>query len=327
MKRFAFLAGLTLALSSGLPAQTKPATVVDRIVAQVNDDIITLSDINHEMVGAREELSAKYSGAQLEEQLKKAQKQVLEQLIEEKLFLQKANDLGMGSGMDTQVSAFIEQKRKENNIKDMDEFERALEQQGMTMNGYREDIRKHMIINELIGYFVDSRVTILSEEVERFYKDHLKDFSSPEEVTLSEILVPDSGADGQGLAQATEYRNRVLRGESFAAVAGQFSKGPTANKGGSIGTYEVGKLNSKIADAITSVKEGDISQVIRLDDSYAFYRVDGRKASVVRPLDEVRNNIKEFLFQQKRQPEFDRFVAQLKEDAYIQIFDELGIGK
>lgn len=327
MSKSAWLVGLMLTLSSASLAQTQPAKVIDRIVAQVNDDIITLADVNREMAGLREQLAAKYTGTQLEDEVKKAQKQILEQLIEEKLFLQKANDLGMGSGIDSQVSAFIEQKRKENNIKDMDEFERALEQQGMTLNGYREDIRKHMIINELIGYFVDSRVTILSEEVERFYKDHLKDFSSPEEVTLSEILVPDTSADGQAQNLANDYRNRVLRGESFAAVAGQFSKGPTANKGGSIGTYQVGKLNPKIAEVVASVKEGDMSQVVHLEEGYAVYRVDTRKASVIRPLDEVRNDIKEFLFQQKRQPEFDRFVAQLKEDAYVQIFEELGIGK
>jgi peptidyl-prolyl cis-trans isomerase SurA len=233
----------------------------------------------------------------------------------------------MGSGIDVQVSAWIEQLRKENKIKDMEEFERILEQQrGTTLAAFREDIKKEMIIQEVKGYFVDSRITLLSEEIERFYKDHIKDFSSPEEVTLSEIIVPTS-SDGTAENLANEYRKRVLQGEPFATLASQYSKGPTASKGGTIGTYVVAKLTADIAKAVASVKEGDVSQVIKIPEGFAFFRVDARKASVARPFEEVKNNIKNYLYQQKYTPEFERFIAQLKEDAYIQIFAELGIGK
>jgi parvulin-like peptidyl-prolyl isomerase len=316
-----------LVFSLALQAQTRPAKIVDRIVAQVNDDIITLSDINREIANEREQLAARFTGDQLEQELKKVQKNALEYLIQQKLFLQKANELGMGSGTDIEVSSFIEQKRKEVGAKDMDEFERMLEQSGMSMSGYREDIKKQLIIQQLLGYFVDSRITLLSEEVERYYKEHQKNFSSPEEVTLSEILIPGASTDGNAESLGNEYRDRLLKGESFAALASQYSKGPTANKGGSIGTFPVSKLNPQIARAVASVKEGDISSVVKIPEGYAIYRVDERKVSVVRPFDEVKNDIKQILYEQKRQPEYDRFVAQLKEDAYIQIFSELGIGK
>ena len=316
-----------LLFGSGLAAQTTQAKIVDRIIAQVNDDIITLSDLNKEMQGVREQLATKYTGDQLEQEVKKSEKMALETLVREKLYLQKANDLGMGSGMDVRVSAFIEQKRKDLNIKDMDEFDRALEQQGTTMESYREDVRKGMLENDLLNYFVDSRVTVLTEEIERFYKDHLKDFSTPEEVTLSEIIITTAGSDGQSEALANEYRNRLLKGESFPTLASQVSKGPTASKGGAIGTYLVGKLAPEIAAAIDKVKEGDISAVTKIAEGYAIFRVDARKQPVVRPLEEVRNTIKEYLFEQKRQPELDKFVAQLKEDAYIQYYPEIGIGK
>jgi len=272
-------------------------------------------------------LAARFTGDQLEQEIKKVQKNALEYLIQQKLFLQKANELGMGSGLDIEVSLFVEQKRKEVGAKDMDEFERMLEQSGLSLSSYREDIKKQMIIQQLLGYFVDSRITLLSEEVERYYKEHQKDFSSPEEVTLSEILIPSAGTDREAESLANLYRDRLLKGESFAALASQYSKGPTASKGGSIGTFPVSKLNSQIARAITSVKEGDISAVVKIPEGYAVYRVDARKVSVVRPFDEVKNDIKQILYERKRQPQYDRFVAQLKEDAYIQIFSELVIGK
>jgi parvulin-like peptidyl-prolyl isomerase len=327
MKKFVGRLGTMLIFGSVLAAQTKPEKIVDRIVARVNDDIITQSDVNREMIQYRQELAQKFTGEQLEQEMKKAEKEVLEGLIRDKLFLQKAQELGIGSGMDVQVSAEIERMRKQYNIKDMDEFEKALEAQGMTLAGYRDYVKKQMIIGSLIGEFVDSRITLLSEEVERYYKDHAKDFSSPEEVTMSEILIPTSGVDGQSEAQAEEYRKRVLQGESFATVASQYSKGPTAGKGGGIGTFQVAKLNPQIASGIATVKEGDITPVIKLQGAFAFYRVDSRKPSVVSPFDSVKDQIRELLFRQKRAPEYERFVAQLKEDASIQVFAELGIGK
>ncbi len=327
MKKFLWLSGTLLIFASVLTSQTNPVKIVDRIVARVNDDIITQSDVNREMIQYRQELAQKFTGEQLDQEMKKAEKEVLEGLIRDKLFLQKAQELGIGSGMDVQVSAEIERMRKQYNIKDMEEFEKALEAQGMTLAGYREYVKKQMIIGSLIGEFVDSRITLLTEEVERYYKDHAKDFSSPEEVTLSEILIPTSGDDGQPEALAEAYRKRVLQGESFATVASQYSKGPTASKGGGIGTFQVAKLNPQIASAIAPVKEGDVSPVIKLPGGFAFYRVDSRKASVVSPFESVRDQIRELLLRQKRAPEYERFVAQLKEDASIQLFGELGIGK
>src|SRR5512136_421186 len=125
-------------LSSVANSQSR---TVDRIIAQVNDDIITLSDLNREMAEVRQELATKYAGDQLEQETRKAEKSVLDDLIRQKLMLQKAAELGFGANVDLQVTSAIENIRKQNNIKDMQEFERALAQQGMTLVGFRERLR------------------------------------------------------------------------------------------------------------------------------------------------------------------------------------------
>ena len=184
-----------------------------------------------------------------------------------------------------------------------------------------------MIIGNLINCFVNSRITLLTEEMERYYKDHAEGLLLAGRGNAQRNPDPASGNDGQAESLANEYRKRLLKGESFAAMASQYSKGPTAGKGGNIGTYQTAKLSPQIADAIASVKEGEISQVVKIGDSYAIFRVDSRKEPQVRPFEEVRNEIKNILFMQRQKPELERFVAQLKEDAYIQIFAEVGIGK
>jgi parvulin-like peptidyl-prolyl isomerase len=107
------------------------------------------------MAQYRKELAAKYTGEQLEEVLQKAEKQVLETLIQEKLLYQKAAELGFGANVEARVSAYIQQLMKENNIKDTDELSTALEQQGFTLKDYREQLRKRImrdgLVNELVG--------------------------------------------------------------------------------------------------------------------------------------------------------------------------------
>jgi len=298
------------------------ARIVDRILAQVNNDIITLSDLNREMAQLRQDLASKYAGEQLKQAIQQAEKEVLEDLIRKKLLLQKATELGFGANIDLQVSAYIEGIRKENKIKDMQEFERALAQQGLTLVAFRQQIRESMITQGLVQEFVNSRITILTQEVEKYYKDHAAEFTIPEELTLSEIIIPVGDNPAEAEAKALEVRNRLVQGESFSTLASQYSSGPTASKGGGIGTYVTAKLNPEIAKAVASVKEGEVSTVLRSKEGNVIYRVDSRKVATVRPLEEVRDEIRNRLWRQKFNPELDRFVAQLKEDAYIQIFGE-----
>ncbi len=318
MKRFVMGQILVLLLVSW----AAPAKTVDRIVAQVNDDIITLSDLNRELVEIRDQLKTQFTGEQLEQEIKKAEQGALESLIQEKLLIQKANELGFSANVDVQVSAYIQKIMADNKIKDTEDFERALSQQGMTLPAFRERIRRQIIINSLIQEFVGSRITLLAPEIEKYYKDHAQDFSTPEEVTLSEIIIPIEGDASEAETKANEVRKRLSQGEPFATLASQFSKGISASKGGGIGSYVTAKLHPDIAKAIAPVKEGEITPVMKTKEGLVIYRVDTRKTASVQPLEEVKKEIQERMWSQKFNPELKRFVAQLKEDAYIQIFTE-----
>jgi peptidyl-prolyl cis-trans isomerase SurA len=318
MKRIVWTAAIILTFSWSVPAK-----IVDRILAQVNDDIITFSDLNREMADIRQDLATKYTGQQLEDETKKAEKDVLDELIRQKLLLQKGNELGFGANIDAQVSAAIEKIRKDNKFKDMQELEQAAAQQGLTMAGLRDRIRKNIITQSVVQEFVGARITLLSQEVDKFYKDHLADYAVPEEVTLSEIVIPAEGDGTEAESKAGDIRKRITGGEAFATLASQYSKGPTSGKGGTIGTYITQKLNPEIAGAIANVKEGDVTAVLKSKEGYVIYRVDARKPAAYQPLEEVREKIKNRIYEQKFNPEFERFIAQLKEDAYIQIYGEI----
>lgn len=319
MKKLTWLAPLFFGLGF-LYAQAK---TVDRILVQVNDDIITQSELNREMEQVRREMAARYTGEQLDQMVRQAEKATLESLINQKLLYQKAMELEMDdSHVDSRVANIIQQIMKEYQIKDTETLEAQLEQQGSSLRELRENLRKRTIVEDLIGAFVGSRITLLTPEIEKYYKDHQSDFSTPEEVTLSELIVSE-GSDTASLERANALYQRLQKGESFPALATQYSKGRTASKGGASGTYLVSKLNAATVKAIAGLKEGEISQPQKVSEGYIIYRIDARKEASVRPFEEVKDEIKNRLYEKKFNPELERFITQLKEDAYIQIFSEI----
>jgi parvulin-like peptidyl-prolyl isomerase len=275
------------------------------------------------MAQVRQQLAEKYSGDQLEQAVQKAEKEVLDDLIREKLLVQKATELGLNANTDARLSSIIQKTIKEHNLKDTDALEKELAKQGMTLRDLREQWRKQMIVSDLINEFVRSRITLLSEEIEKYYKDHAAEYTIPEEVTLSEIMILNE-KDAEGAENRTnDIYNRLKQGEPFAALASQYSKGPTASKGGGIDTYVISKLNPDIAKAIANLKEGEVSKVQKLKDGYIIYRVDARKPASVLPLDQVRDKIRGLIYEKKYNPEYERYVSQLWEDAHIQKYTEI----
>ena len=299
------------------------AKTIDRIVAQVNDDIITMSELNRETAAFRKDLESKYAGQQLEQMIQKAEQQALDNLINEKLMYQKGVELGFNADVDTKVSSEIQRLVKELNFKDTEELEKYFEQAGRSLRDYREDVKKQVIIHDLIYAFVDSRITLLTTEIEKYYKEHQAEFSTPEEVTLSEILITGDGNTEAAEARANEIYGRLQKGESFTDLATQYSQGSTANKGGGIGTYLLSKLNADAVKAIAGLKEGDVSKPQKIREGIIIYRVDTRNLTAAIPLEQVRTEIRNRIYSKKRGPELERYITQLREDAYINILPEM----
>ena len=299
------------------------AKTVDRILAKVGDDIITLSELNRTMASLRKELEARFTGEQLQQEIQKAEKQALDYLIEDKLIYQKGIELGFDKETEPKVAAYIQRVIKDQKFKDTDDLEQALIKQGESLNEFRQSIERGIIKEEVVRSFIGSRITLLRSDLEKYYRDHIAEFTSPAEVTLSEIIITEEGGSQEAESRAGDLHRRLQQGESFAALASQYSKGTTANKGGSIGTYIVNKLNPDISKAITDLKEGEVSKPQKIKEGYVIFRVDSRKPVTVRPLDDVMDQIRNRMYEERYGPEYDRFVAQLKEDAYIEFFSEI----
>ena len=299
------------------------AETIDRIVAKVNEEIITLSELNREMEPVRKEITSRFSGAQRDQALKEAEDQILDSLIESILVYQKAIELEYPAYVEDEVTGRIQQVMSDRNFRDTEEFETALAKEGLSMKSYRESIEKMLVSQAMVSDFINHRISLLTPEIERYYQNHQADFSTSEEVTLREIVLDTSKGVSEAETLAADIADRVLRGESFAEMASRYSSGSTAGKGGEIGTYVVERLNAEIRKVLEGVEEGKVSSAQKSSEGLIIYYVDARKPAAVKPLDEVRNEISNTLFMQKQSPEYERFITQLREEAYIQIFAEL----
>jgi len=300
------------------------ARVVDRIYAQVNDDIITLSDINRRLDALRQELSRRYSGEKLEQAMAKEKEDVLNSLIEEKLLVQRAIELGIDAEIEPEVSSQIQLIMKKNGIESMEQFEDILEQQGSSLSTYRDMIRNDIMSSRVIYYFVTQRITLMTQEVEQYYKDHAAEFATPEEISLSEIVISaeHEGSQEKALSRARDIYDRLQKGEPFNELASRYSQGATAGTGGNIGNNLIEKWHPDIVKAVEGLESGDVSEPQKTEDGYVIYRVDNRIHSEIPPLEEVERTIKDRLYSEKATPELRRFLERLKEEAYIQIYSE-----
>src|SRR5215475_927429 len=179
-----FLISLFLfALLAPLPLPAD--TVVEEIIARVNNQIITRSDYMREQQQLKDE--AQNQDPAHAKQLADTQKDVLRGLIDKELLLEKGKDLGINA--DTEVIKRLDEMRKQMKLDTMEDLEKAAESQGVSFEDFKQNMATEIITQQVIQKEVGSRLNISKEEEQQFYDEHKSELSRPEAVKLSEILI------------------------------------------------------------------------------------------------------------------------------------------
>ncbi len=297
------------------------AVVLDEIVARVNSDIITLTDLQQTLKQLHEDIAENAKEpSKVDEQYEKQKRSVLKLVIENKVMLQKAEEAGLASTADADVAAYLERVRKENGIPSLDVLDQYLRQRGSSLAEYKKRVKEQMITQSLLQNFVYSKITLLTPEVEAYYKEHAADFTVPGTVHLAEILFLKEGKPrAQVQAKAQAALSRLNDGESFEDVAKAVSEGPTASRGGDIGSFNKGSMNEAVEAVAFDIPIGEHSQIIETDYGFQIVKILDRNPPSVKPLEEVRPQIAEKLYQKKAEPEVKAFLNKLFEESYIYV--------
>ena len=320
-----------------LPALSPADTVVEEIIARVNNQIISRT----EYVRSRDQLKqeVQQDPANADRAFSERQRDVLRDLIDQQLLLEKGKDLGITG--DTELIKRLDEMRKQMNLGTMEELEKAAEAQGASYEEFKQNLRNQIITQKVIGQEVGSKLAMNKDEEKRFYEQHRAEMEQPEQVRLSEILIapktpnkpavvpggkpePPTEAENEAAlsvaqAKAQDLLDQIHKGAKFADLAKKNSDGPSAKDGGDLSYFKRGTLAKELEDQVFALKAGDTTDVIRTKQGYVILQVVEHTKAGIPPLKEVEPRIQDALYMQKLQPALRAYLSTLREQAFIDI--------
>jgi len=303
------------------PSITPNATVVEDIVVRVNDQIISRSDVERAEQQLQQELA---QGHATPEQAEERQKNLLRDLIDQQLLLSKGKELGINP--DAEVVRRMDEIRKQNNFPSMEALEAAVRQQGLSVEDFKANIRNNIITSQVIRDDVGRTLSgkISGPALREYYEQHKADFAQPEQVRLSEILVPTAAnANDEQIAAAQkssqDIYDKLKGGADFAATAKSSSGGPTAAQGGDLGQFKHGALAQVLEDKTFPLPVGGFTEPIRTRQGYVILKVTEHQQAGTPPLDQIEGDVQNAMYQEDIQPALRTYLTKLREDAYLDV--------
>jgi len=295
--------------------------VIEDIIARVNNQIITRTEFIRQKQEALDE--ARRGGP--DDPTAPKEQDVLRDLIDQQLLLEKGKEMDISA--DSEVIKRLDAIRKQMNLNSMDELEKAMQQQGVSFEDYKQHVKEQIVTQEVIRNEVGGSIGqhITQQDIADFYNLHKKDFEQPEQVRLSEILIStsDAGEDAQKLAKAEadakQAVEKVRGGAKFEDIARQVSNGPTAADGGDLGMFKRGALAKELEGQTFTMKVGDVTDPIRTRQGFVILKVTEHIQQGVPTLKEASPRIEEMIYYQKLQPALRVYLTKLREEAYIDI--------
>jgi len=307
-----------------LGAQSK-SVVVEEIVARVNNDVITREDLAHARQSVEGEVKDECQNCtpeQLQAALAAKEKNLLRDLIDQSLLVQRAKDSGIS--VDTEVIKRLDAIRQQYKMPSMEALEAEVNKSGQGFEDFKGQIRDQLLTQELIRKEVGSRIVTSHEDVVKYYEAHKNDFVRPEMVVLREIFVSTEkkpAADVPALRKkADNLRDRILNhGEDFGEMAKHFSDSSTAQQSGELGSFERSQLDPKIAEKVFALNRGQMTDVMETKTGFEILQVRERYDAGLQPLEKVEPEISNKLYEGKMEPGMRTYLATLREDSYVQI--------
>jgi len=316
MKKKTAVTVLLLGLSAVLFAGA--GDIVEEIVAIVNDDVITLSEYKQQHDATAQLLRSQFQGEEYEQQYGRFKAEMLNMMITDILLMQQAKERNLNVAED--VRRFIENLKKENNIGSDDDLKRALLEQGMTYEQYVKQLEGNFLKQAVIYYEVDRTIVLDDSEVVQYYKAHPLEFTDPVEYKLRAVYFsPQGKSQDQVESLKKEISEKIKSGQAFDAVASQYSEGPGKDSGGDLGTFKKGELDKTLDEAVEKLKAGETSDWVETKNGFYLLRLEEKKESFLKPFDDIRKDVEEKLYTEKKQKKVQDYLKDLRERSYIKI--------
>jgi parvulin-like peptidyl-prolyl isomerase len=333
MKNKALLFGcVVLGAMLSLAGGTLRAEIIEQILVKVNGEIFTKTDLEQRQVaalrqkGQQIDLKSESSNQQLRKALDEITPQIMVDAVDEMLLVQRGKELGYKLS-DEQFKSVLENIKKENKLENEEQFQAALKAENMTMADLRRNLERSMLVQRVQQNEVMGKIGVSEDEARKYYDGHLNEFTTPQSVTLREILV-SVPTDSKGLnvaaeeaakAKADAIRERVTKGgESFDKLASEISDAPSKANAGLIGPISLNDLAADLRKMIENLKPGEVTATTRMARGYQIYKVEAMTTAQTMPFDQAREQISERVFTDKRKAEYQKYLEKLRAQAIIE---------
>jgi len=246
--------------------------VIEEIIAIVNDDIITLSQYKNQHEALYQMLKSQFQGEEFQQHYRQERKKLLEIMITDLLLLQEAKKKGLN--VEEQVKLTIENIKEQNGINSDEELKRLMGQQGIDFEAWKNQMEENILKQGVIATEVDRNIVVDDSEVVNYYKLHSQEFTDP-----------------------VEYKD-------FSSLASQYSEGPEKEHQGDLGTFKKGEMAKNLEQEVEKLKTGEVTPWLEIRDGWYILKLEEKKETRLKPFEEVKKNIEEKLFNEKRQKSF-----------------------
>jgi peptidyl-prolyl cis-trans isomerase SurA len=311
-------AGIAFPFLSASPAE---GVVIDRVVAVVNREIITQSELDQteqvlkkEKVAGREELSGPLLGQQ---------RDLLTQLIEKRLILQEAKKKGIKLS-DSEMELALSDIQERNRFPNREALKEAIARENLSWEQYVKDLENQLMLLKLMNREVDANIVLTSEEAQSYYNAHPEKFKLPGKIRLKQILfrLPKDESDN-GVKPLREKAEQVLSeaksGEDFDQLAQKYSDGPEKRLGGDLGYFQKGELTPEIDQVVFGLGEGAISPILRSSLGFHIFKVQEAKESDRQSFEKAKREIEEHLLSEKREALRRKWLDELWSHSFVEV--------
>jgi peptidyl-prolyl cis-trans isomerase SurA len=325
-KHFALVAVVAVVLSASAVSPT--AEILEQVLVKVNGEIITKTEFEARQVAElrnRPELaSANPTGAELQKAVAAITPDLILTAVDELLLVQRGRESGYALG-DQQFTQILENIKTSNNLQDDAKFQEALKQEGLTLADLRRNLERQMLVQQVQRVEILDKISIGDEEARAYYESHREEFTSSTEITLREILfeVPTTerglnvAEDDEARERALEIRKRLMAGEPFPRLAGEFSAASSKANGGLIGPLNADELAPNLRTLLAGMQVGDITEPLRTQRGFQLLKLESRTDPKTRSFEEARGDIGNRIGEEKLRGEREKYLDRLRAQATI----------